>query len=132
MIFGSEMEQMKERFGKLLLGEDMSGGRKGVWSALALSNAITNLAGIHISILETLVRNYIVSILCTNGLQPLCLGNNGVWSLCPRKGKRGGGEKSTCSCLSRITLLNLLLHNRKTKMVLIWRYLSSSPFPHCN
>uniref|UniRef100_A0A2P2M657 PRONE domain-containing protein n=1 Tax=Rhizophora mucronata TaxID=61149 RepID=A0A2P2M657_RHIMU len=38
------MEQMKERFTKLLLGEDMSGGGKGVSSALALSNAITNLA----------------------------------------------------------------------------------------
>ncbi|XP_043723822.1 rho guanine nucleotide exchange factor 8-like [Telopea speciosissima] len=35
---------MKERFAKLLLGEDMSGGGKGVSSALALSNAITNLA----------------------------------------------------------------------------------------
>lgn len=41
----SEMEQMKERFAKLLLGEDMSGGGKGVSSALALSNAFTNLAG---------------------------------------------------------------------------------------
>ncbi|EOA36114.1 hypothetical protein CARUB_v10011625mg [Capsella rubella] len=38
------LEQMKERFSKLLLGEDMSGGGKGVSSALALSNAITNLA----------------------------------------------------------------------------------------
>ncbi|XP_057472716.1 rop guanine nucleotide exchange factor 12-like [Actinidia eriantha] len=38
------MELMKERFAKLLLGEDMSGGGKGVASALALSNAITNLA----------------------------------------------------------------------------------------
>lgn len=36
---------LKERFAKLLLGEDMSGGGKGVSSALALSNAITNLAG---------------------------------------------------------------------------------------
>ncbi|KAF3517605.1 hypothetical protein DY000_02062042 [Brassica cretica] len=35
---------MKERFSKLLLGEDNSGGGKGVCSALALSNAITNLA----------------------------------------------------------------------------------------
>lgn len=43
--YNSEMEQMKERFAKLLLGEDMSGGGKGVSSALALSNAITNLAG---------------------------------------------------------------------------------------
>ncbi|KAL8037590.1 hypothetical protein ABFX02_11G048600 [Erythranthe guttata] len=41
---GSEMEMMMERFAKLLLGEDMSGGGKGVSSALALSNAITNLA----------------------------------------------------------------------------------------
>ncbi|RYR50704.1 hypothetical protein Ahy_A07g037331 isoform B [Arachis hypogaea] len=39
-----DMEQMKERFSKLLLGEDMSGGGKGVSSALALSNAFTNLA----------------------------------------------------------------------------------------
>ncbi|CAJ2656131.1 unnamed protein product [Trifolium pratense] len=39
-----EIEQMKERFAKLLLGEDMSGGGKGVSSALALSNALTNLA----------------------------------------------------------------------------------------
>ncbi|OIW17141.1 hypothetical protein TanjilG_21118 [Lupinus angustifolius] len=39
-----EMEQMKERFAKLLLGEDMSGGGKGVSSSLALSNAFTNLA----------------------------------------------------------------------------------------
>ncbi|XP_057768133.1 rho guanine nucleotide exchange factor 8-like isoform X2 [Salvia miltiorrhiza] len=40
----SEMDMMKERFAKLLLGEDMSGGGKGVSSALALSNALTNLA----------------------------------------------------------------------------------------
>ena len=44
--FCTDMELMKERFAKLLLGEDMSGGGKGVSSALALSNAITNLAGI--------------------------------------------------------------------------------------
>ncbi|XP_054790698.1 rop guanine nucleotide exchange factor 1 [Prosopis cineraria] len=39
-----EVEMMKERFAKLLLGEDMSGGGKGVCSALAISNAITNLS----------------------------------------------------------------------------------------
>lgn len=39
----SEIEMMKERFSKLLLGEDMSGCGKGVSTALALSNAITNL-----------------------------------------------------------------------------------------
>ncbi|GFS44431.1 RHO guanyl-nucleotide exchange factor 8 [Actinidia rufa] len=37
-------KRKKERFAKLLLGEDMSGGGKGVSSALALSNAITNVA----------------------------------------------------------------------------------------
>nr|CAB3478848.1 unnamed protein product [Digitaria exilis] len=39
----AEMEMMKERFAKLLLGEDMSGSGKGVCTALAISNAITNL-----------------------------------------------------------------------------------------
>ncbi|CAN1331144.1 Rho guanine nucleotide exchange factor 8 [Linum perenne] len=41
---GVDLDLMKEKFAKLLLGEDMSGGGKGVSSALALSNAITNLA----------------------------------------------------------------------------------------
>lgn len=36
---------MKERFAKLLLGEDMSGGGKGVCTAVTISNAITNLYG---------------------------------------------------------------------------------------
>ncbi|XAR64241.1 hypothetical protein NMG60_11024507 [Bertholletia excelsa] len=40
----SEVELMKERFAKLLLGEDMSGGGKGVCTAVAISNAITNLS----------------------------------------------------------------------------------------
>ncbi|CAN1127518.1 Rop guanine nucleotide exchange factor 1 [Linum perenne] len=40
----SETELMKERFAKLLLGEDMSGGGNGVCTALAISNAITNLS----------------------------------------------------------------------------------------
>ncbi|XAR68887.1 hypothetical protein NMG60_11000291 [Bertholletia excelsa] len=39
----SEIEMMKERFSKLLLGEDMSGCGNGVCTALAISNAITNL-----------------------------------------------------------------------------------------
>jgi len=45
VLFLSEVEMMKERFAKLLLGEDMSGGGKGVCTALAISNAITNLSG---------------------------------------------------------------------------------------
>ncbi|KAK4783782.1 hypothetical protein SAY86_018150 [Trapa natans] len=40
----TDEELMKEKFAKLLLGENMSGSGKGVSSALALSNAITNLA----------------------------------------------------------------------------------------
>lgn len=39
------MDMMKERFAKLLLGEDMSGSGKGVCTALAISNAVTNLCG---------------------------------------------------------------------------------------
>ncbi|GKU88146.1 hypothetical protein SLEP1_g2447 [Rubroshorea leprosula] len=39
----SELEMMKERFAKLLLGEDMSGSGKGVCTAITISNAITNL-----------------------------------------------------------------------------------------
>ncbi|KAK6126022.1 hypothetical protein DH2020_040249 [Rehmannia glutinosa] len=39
----SDSEMMKERFSKLLLGEDMSGCGNGVCTALAISNAITNL-----------------------------------------------------------------------------------------
>ncbi|XP_074272997.1 rop guanine nucleotide exchange factor 3 isoform X3 [Silene latifolia] len=38
-----ELEMMKERFSKLLLGEDMSGSGKGVCIAVTISNAITNL-----------------------------------------------------------------------------------------
>ncbi|KAL4277984.1 hypothetical protein GQ457_03G037780 [Hibiscus cannabinus] len=40
----TEVEMMKERFAKLLLGEDMSGGGNGVCTALSISNAITNLS----------------------------------------------------------------------------------------
>lgn len=39
-----DVETMKEKFAKLLLGEDVTGGSKGQTTALALSNAITNLA----------------------------------------------------------------------------------------
>lgn len=42
---GGAIELVKERFSKLLLGEDMSGSGKGVCAAVAISNAITNLYG---------------------------------------------------------------------------------------
>nr|GLL40623.1 rop guanine nucleotide exchange factor 3 isoform X1 [Ipomoea trifida] len=38
-----ELELMKEKFSKLLLGEDMSGSGKGVSTAVTISNSITNL-----------------------------------------------------------------------------------------
>ncbi|KAE8665812.1 Rop guanine nucleotide exchange factor 2 [Hibiscus syriacus] len=38
-----ELETTRERFAKLLLGEDMSGNGRGVCSAVTISNAITNL-----------------------------------------------------------------------------------------
>lgn len=38
-----ELDMMKERFSKLLLGQDMSGSGKGVSTAVAVSNSITNL-----------------------------------------------------------------------------------------
>lgn len=57
----SDIEAMKEKFTKLLLGEDVTGGQKGLSSALSLSNAITNLAG----------RQYIAFLIHHNG--PFCL-----------------------------------------------------------
>ncbi|KAL8218403.1 hypothetical protein R6Q57_021776 [Mikania cordata] len=40
----TEVQLMKHRFSKLLLGEDMTGRGNGVCTALAISNAITNLS----------------------------------------------------------------------------------------
>lgn len=47
---------MKERFSKLLLGEDMSGCGNGVCTSLAISNAITNLCGMNYSQLRIVLR----------------------------------------------------------------------------
>uniref|UniRef100_A0A2P2KHC4 PRONE domain-containing protein n=1 Tax=Rhizophora mucronata TaxID=61149 RepID=A0A2P2KHC4_RHIMU len=44
VIQSSDVETMREKFAKLLLGEDVTGGCNGVATALALSNAITSLA----------------------------------------------------------------------------------------
>ncbi|CAL9028560.1 unnamed protein product [Prunus brigantina] len=44
VLQNSDVEEMKEKFSKLLLGEDVTGGYKGLSTAVALSNAITNLA----------------------------------------------------------------------------------------
>lgn len=44
-IKACDVELMKEKFAKLLLGGDTTGGKNGLNTALALSNAILNLAG---------------------------------------------------------------------------------------
>ncbi|KAK8471615.1 hypothetical protein PHAVU_003G277800 [Phaseolus vulgaris] len=43
-VQSSDVEAMKEKFAKLLLGGDVTGGSKGLNTALALSTAITSLA----------------------------------------------------------------------------------------
>nr|CAB3450802.1 unnamed protein product [Digitaria exilis] len=43
-LSASDIENMKEKFAKLLLGDDTSGGARGVCTALALSNGIINLS----------------------------------------------------------------------------------------
>ncbi|QCD81821.1 hypothetical protein DEO72_LG2g2151 [Vigna unguiculata] len=43
-VQSSDVEAMKEKFAKLLLGGDVTGGSKGLSTALALSTAITSLA----------------------------------------------------------------------------------------
>lgn len=43
-LSASDIESMKEKFAKLLLGDDTSGGARGVCTALALSNGIINLS----------------------------------------------------------------------------------------
>lgn len=55
-LSASDIETMKEKFGKLLLGDDASGGARGVCAALALSNAIINLSGM----LNHLFGNYAI------------------------------------------------------------------------
>eukprot|EP00256_Glycine_max_P023488 XP_003545426.2 rop guanine nucleotide exchange factor 2 [Glycine max] len=42
-LLETELDMMRERFSKLLLGEDMSGVGKGVCTAVTISNSITNL-----------------------------------------------------------------------------------------
>lgn len=59
-----EIEMMKERFSKLLLGEDMSGCGNGVCTALAISNAITNLCGMQSCLLFLVLATLIAMHFC--------------------------------------------------------------------
>lgn len=92
---------MKERFVKLLLGEDMTGRGKGVSSALALSNAITNLAG-NIFFLNFKLNkwdefdSFMLRIL--DNLQLLCLENRINLLRSQKIGKEDGEKKLIGSC----------------------------------
>lgn len=59
-----ESEMMKERFAKLLLGEDMSGCGNGVCTALAISNAITNLCGMNVCLNLSMKILFLMVCLC--------------------------------------------------------------------
>ena len=93
MALRAEMDLMKEKFAKLLLGEDMSGSGKGVPSALALSNAVTNLAG------DDLLE-YVVLVSCcrdreTCSLQrPRTVFLPCTRSLCVRRAEEAGAHGS--------------------------------------
>ncbi|GJT72020.1 oxysterol-binding protein [Tanacetum coccineum] len=77
-VAANDMEMIKERLTKFLLGEDMSGGGKGVSYTLALSNSIMNLADQNARLwMETgvagRVRPFRIKIRNVNVLKPPCL-----------------------------------------------------------
>jgi hypothetical protein len=86
----SEMELMKEKYTKLLLGEDMSGGGKGVCTAVAISNAITNLYGTsnRMKISAKLVQMH--ANFSPLWLQQLCLGPVTDCSHCLQRRNQSG------------------------------------------
>lgn len=78
----AETEMMKERFAKLLLGEDMSGCGNGVSTALAISNAITNLCGMPSLHKFSLLLYKALMLWSSNmNLQPLYSDNYGDYNL---------------------------------------------------
>lgn len=109
---------MKERFSKLLLGEDMSGCGNGVCTALAISNAITNLCGmLCVYFLKCLDDgNYkfttlaffllIVIALSFPNFQLPCLGNFGDWNLYLQRRRLCGEERWNGFFALVITLLS--------------------------
>ncbi|GAU51359.1 hypothetical protein TSUD_94930, partial [Trifolium subterraneum] len=90
---------MKERFAKLLLGEDMSGCGNGVPTALAISNAITNLCDVRMSWVSAL----------TTAMSPESL-----------RAQCGGREKPRVSCATLFGQLWRLEPLRSEKKAM-WR-----------
>lgn len=89
----SEVELMKERFAKLLLGEDLSVGGKGVCTALAISNAISDLSGFRF--IFSLHDRVFASINLLNpiNLQLKSSGICGSWNRCHHTRNQLGGGK---------------------------------------
>jgi hypothetical protein len=108
----AEMEIVKERFSKLLLGEDMSGGGKGVCTAVAISNAITNLYGTHA---RRPTQHFIISHLVFRRPDPssfdCCSRSDGVREL-PQAGAAAGGEEDDVEEGDGLPPLRLRLHRR--------------------
>lgn len=91
-VFWIEIEMMKERFSKLLLGEDMSGCGNGVCTALAISNAITNLCGKpiyeqlnleEITFFDSKYNAFIMPFFCCNFLEISATLFGQIWRLEP-------------------------------------------------
>ncbi|KVI11596.1 Plant specific Rop nucleotide exchanger, PRONE, partial [Cynara cardunculus var. scolymus] len=98
------MEQMKERFTTLLLGEDMSGRGRGISSALALSNAITNLAGNSLLLFQPQIQlDLLLLLISLPILQLLSLENKVNWLQFHQMQKTDGENKSIGSSPPLIT-----------------------------
>ncbi|RRT75100.1 hypothetical protein B296_00011143, partial [Ensete ventricosum] len=112
-----EIEMMKERFSKLLLGEDMSGCGEGACTALAISNAITNLCGKHFTASHFYLFSAFDSRRTVFFLQPPSSGSYGGWNLFRlRRRPCGEGRWSGFSGLGDV----------------IYRYVASDHFsPEC-
>jgi hypothetical protein len=124
-LSASDIENMKEKFAKLLLGDDSSGGARGVCTALALSNAITNLSGILSSMLKLKVIHvtsmfvyvsFIMTQRTTLSWQPLFLENFGSSNHCVKRKKSGGGRKWTGCCLRQLIWLSWFQQNKVGQM----------------
>jgi hypothetical protein len=125
-----EVEMMKERFAKLLLGEDMSGGAKGVSTALAISNAITNLSGTRLTMCNFLQGNFflffsshkikfphsIQTLPFSPPLQRHFLVSYGDWNRSLMNDVQGGVEKWSGSCPSATISLSLCRRGNPSPM----------------
>jgi hypothetical protein len=107
----AEMELVKERFSKLLLGEDMSGGGKGVCTAVAISNAITNLYGTNATRPSQASPSRMLCPGFLTGRWIVICRSDGVREL-PQAGAAVGGEEGNVEEGDGLPPLRLRLHRR--------------------